>query len=190
MNIKGKRIIVTGGGSGMGNAAVRRFADEGARVVTIDLNDQQAYKDVIAMKGNVTDKAQITEVIGEAVKKLGGLDALFNIAGVNRFCKVEETAEDTMDFILSVNVKGLLFCCQAAFPYLKENGGSIINFGSQAADNSGPDSAIYSASKAAVASITRKIAWEWGQYGIRANTVEPSAWTPLFEQISDAIPFL
>lgn len=185
MKLNGKRIIVTGGASGMGVAAVKKFAQEGAKVVSIDINvlsDNANNSDIIYLKGDVTNKKEVTDVIAKAVEKLGGLDCLFCIAGINHFTPAEEMEEEEIDRIFAVNMKGVIFANQAVLPYLKENGGSIINFGSQAAFNPGPDSAHYSASKAAVASFTSKIAWEWGKYGIRANTVLPSAWTPLFEK--------
>lgn len=183
MKLKGKRLIVTGGASGMGSAAVKRFVQEGAKVVSIDIITLECNNDNISyLKGDVTNKKEITAVIARAVERLGGLDGLFCIAGINRFTPAEEMDEEEIDRIFAVNVKGVIFANQAVFSYLKENGGTIINFGSQAAFNPGPDSAHYAASKAAVASFTSKIAWEWGKYGIRANTVLPSAWTPLFEK--------
>ena len=73
--------------------------------------------------------------------------------------------------------------CGECIPHMKENGGSIVNFDSQAAINPGPDSSHYAASKAAVSTFTSKIAWEWGKHNIRANTILPSAWTPLLEKL-------
>lgn len=184
MKLEGKRIIVTGGASGMGMAAVKKLVEEGAKVVSIDINASEANNsnNITYLKGNVTNKEEISDRIAKAVDILGGLDSLFCIAGINRFTPAEEIEEVELDNIFDVNVKGVLFANQAVFPYLKENGGTIINFGSQASFNPGPDSAHYAASKAAVAAFTCKIAWEWGKYGIRANTVLPSAWTPLFEK--------
>lgn len=184
MRLEGKRIIVTGGCSGMGAAAVSAFIEEGAKVAVIDLNvpTKNDLKNVKFIIGDVTDRDNINNAIKESVKYLGGLDSLFCIAGINYFTAAEEMSEQEIDKILQVNVKGVMFANIAAFEFLKENGGSIINFGSQAAFHPGPDSAHYSASKAAVASFTSKIAYEWGKYKIRANTVLPAAWTPLFEK--------
>lgn len=180
--IRREKIIVTGGARGMGREAVKKFCDEGALVVSIDLSEQKNYKNVILKRASVSNKEEITKTIDQAVKELGGLDAIYNIAGVNHFLPTLELTEEEIDLILSVNVKGVLFSCQAAFPHLKENGGVIVNFGSQAANNAGPDAVHYSASKAAVQTISHKLAYEWGKYGIRVNCVLPSAWTPLFEQ--------
>lgn len=185
MKLENKRIIVTGGSSGMGAGAVKVFAKEGAKVVSIDINepnDQNKVEGVSYLKGNVADQAGIKEVFAEAVKTLGGLDALFNIAGINHFIPTMDLTSEELDAVFGVNIKGVIFCCQAAYPYLKENGGSIVNFGSQASFNPGPDSSHYAASKAAVESFTYKIALEWGPNKIRANTIWPSAWTPLFEK--------
>lgn len=182
MKLEGKRIIVTGGGRGMGLEAVKRFVDEGAKVVSIDVSEQVGYKDVILKKANVSKKEEITKAIDDSVNELGGLDAIYNIAGVNHFIPTMDLSEEEINLIFDVNVKGVIFSCQAAFPHLKDNGGVIVNFGSQAAHNAGPDSSHYSASKAAVQSFSHKIACEWGKYGIRVNTILPAAWTPLFEQ--------
>lgn len=184
MKLEGKRIIVTGGTSGMGAAAVKKFLSEGAAVAVLDLNvpDQSGSENPFYLKCDVSNKEDVASAVARAVETLGGLDSLFCIAGINQFTSVEKLTESAIDKLLSVNVKGVIFSNQAVLPYLKEHGGSIVNFGSQAAFNPGPDSAHYAASKAAVAAFTYKIAWEWGKYGIRANTVLPSAWTPLFEK--------
>lgn len=185
MNLNGKRIIVTGGASGMGASTVKVFKEVGANVVSIDINEvskENQLEGVTYLQGDIS-KISIKEVIDQGVELLGGLDAFFNIAGVNQFIPTEELTVDNIDFVLSVNVKGTILTNQAVFPHLKEHGGSIVNFGSQAAIAPGPDSSHYACSKAAVQAFTNKIAWEWGKYGIRCNTVMPSAWTPLFEKL-------
>ncbi|MFU2205148.1 SDR family NAD(P)-dependent oxidoreductase [Streptococcus pluranimalium] len=185
MQLKDKKIIVTGGTSGMAAAAAKRFVEEGAKVVSLDLglpDEENRIHGVNYLVGTVTDKLELEKLYAEAVEWLGGLDTLFNIAGVNRFKPTLDLTSEDIDLLFDVNVKGLIFSCQAAYPYLKENGGSIINFGSQASFNPGPDSSHYAAAKAAVLAFTYKIAWEWGKDGIRCNTIWPAAWTPLFEK--------
>ena len=185
MKLENKKIIVTGGASGMGAAAVKVFAREGAKVVTIDINEVNEKVDSVTyLQADVSNKDSITNAINDAVGKLGGLDALFSIAGINHFIPTDELTPEEITNLFAVNVNGVIFSCQAALPHLQANGGgSIVNFGSQAAINPGPDSSHYAASKAAVATFTSKIAWEWGKYNTRANTVLPSAWTPLFEKL-------
>lgn len=183
MKLEGKRIIVTGGCSGMGEAAVKVFAEEGAQVAVLDVHIPDSFgTNPVYFQADVSNRENVTAAVEKAVSALNGLDCLFCIAGINRFTKAEDMTDEEISAILNVNVKGVMFTCLAVFPYMKTHGGSIVNFGSQAAYNPGPDSAHYAASKAAVASFTSKIAWEWGSYGIRANTVLPSAWTPLFEK--------
>lgn len=192
MKLGGKKVIVTGGASGIGEASLKALIKEGANVVSIDMNDEKG--EVIAkaataqgpgkafyLHGNVTNRNEIFEQVNQAVALLGGLDAMCCIAGTNRFTPPEDITEEELDLLFSVNVKGVIFSNQAAFPHLREHGGSIINFGSQAALGPGPDGAHYSASKAAVISFTRKIAADWGKYNIRANSFLPAAWTPLFD---------
>lgn len=184
MKLKNKKIIVTGGSSGMGAAAIKVFSKEGAEIVSVDINLPKNFgrlQGVTYLEGDISNQLEIREKIKKAVEIMGGVDSLFNIAGINNFIPTLEISEDALDRILSVNVKGVFYSCQAVYPFLKERGGSIINFGSQASYHPGPDSAHYAASKAAVESFTTKIAWEWGKHKIRANTVWPSAWTPLFE---------
>lgn len=194
MELSGKKIIVTGGASGIGEATIKHLVRMGANVVNIDMNDEKGELicteattkgagKAIYLNGNVSKKGEIFDRINHAVELLGGLDSLCCIAGINRFTLPEDITEEELDLILSVNVKGVVFCNQAVFSHLREHGGSIINFGSQAALGPGPDGAHYSASKAAVISFTRKIASEWGKYNIRANAVLPAAWTPLFESL-------
>lgn len=194
MRLEGKRIIVTGGASGIGEAALNALVKNGANVVSIDMNDEKGREvsekateigpgKASYLHGNVTNRADIFQQIDHAVELLGGLDALCCIVGTNRFTAPEDITEEEIDLLFSVNVKGVIFSNQAAFPHLRERGGAIVNFGSQAALDPGPDGAHYSASKAAVISFTRKIASEWGKYNIRANSFLPAAWTPLYDQM-------
>lgn len=191
--LKGKRIIVTGGSSGIGKAAVRSFAAEGAAVVAVGSSDEHCREahdalaaegfNVLFLRADVADRAQAFQVVQDAAATLGGVDALFCIAGTNCFTPIEDITEEELDRLFAVNLKGTVFCNQAVFPFMRETGGSIVNFGSQSALANGPDGAHYAASKAAVDAFTRKVAWDWGRYGIRANTVLPAARTPLFERL-------
>lgn len=183
MQLENKKIIVTGGTSGMGAAAVEAFVGAGAEVAVLALNKpEKQITGVHYYQCNVADKKALSEAIDAAVDVLGGVDSLFCIAGINQFIPTLQLREEDIDKVFAVNVKGVIFAAQAVFPYMKENGGAIINFGSQAASNPGPDSAHYAAAKAAVAAFSAKIAAEWGKYNIRVNTVLPAAWTPLFEK--------
>lgn len=187
--IEGKRILVTGGARGIGEAAVRVFAQEGARVAVLDvlddsgqqLADEFAPGHVVYRHVDVRDRAAVFSGVDWAADELDGLDVVMNIAGVERSSPLEDITEDDLDLILDVNVKGTFFVCQAAFPHLRTHGGSIVNVGSDAALMPFPKGAHYSAAKGAIHALSRTAAAEWGRHGVRVNTVIPAMWTPMYD---------
>jgi NAD(P)-dependent dehydrogenase (short-subunit alcohol dehydrogenase family) len=197
IGINGKRVIVTGGARGIGAAAVAVLAAEGARVVSFDVLDElgeQVAAEASQGPGaagyrhvDISDRAAVFDATASAVAELGGLDAMVNIAGIERRCPAQDITEGDWDEVFTVNVKGSLFTSQAAFPHLREHGGSIVNFGSDAALRPYVGGAHYSASKGAVISFTRTIAGEWGRYGIRANAVVPAIWTPMYDEYRERL---
>jgi NAD(P)-dependent dehydrogenase (short-subunit alcohol dehydrogenase family) len=187
--LDGRRIIVTGGASGIAAATVRAYAAEGARVASLDVNDE-AGRRVAAEAGpgvtyyhcDVAQRADVDRVFAEAVGALGGLDVLANVAGVERGTPAEDIPDVEWDLVFGVNVKGTLYTNQAAFRHLKDGGGVVINFGSGAGIRGQRGSAHYSASKAAVMAWTRTVAQEWAKYGIRVNSVVPAIWTQMYDE--------
>jgi NAD(P)-dependent dehydrogenase (short-subunit alcohol dehydrogenase family) len=188
MLLENKRIIVTGGASGIGAATVRAYVREGARVVSLDVNDADGAR-IAAEIGtgatflhcDVADRRQVFAVFERAVAALGGLDAMANVAGVERRTPAEDIADDEWNLVFDVNVKGTLYTNQAAFQHLRQGGGRIINFGSGAGIRGQAGSAHYSASKGAVMAWTRTVAQEWAKYGITVNSVVPAIWTPMYD---------
>jgi NAD(P)-dependent dehydrogenase (short-subunit alcohol dehydrogenase family) len=186
MLLENKRIIVTGGASGIGAATVRAYTREGARVVSLDINDgvavaQEAGRAATFMRCDIADRRQVFDTFERAVGWLGGLDAMANVAGVERRTPAEDIPDDEWDLIFDVNVKGTLYTNQAAFRHLRDGGGRIINFGSGAGIRGQAGSAHYSASKGAVMAWTRTIAQEWARYRITVNSVVPAIWTPMYD---------
>jgi NAD(P)-dependent dehydrogenase (short-subunit alcohol dehydrogenase family) len=188
MLLQGKRIIVTGGANGIAAATVRAYAREGATVWSVDVDDERgrqvatdAGKAVTYRHCDIAQREQVFAVFDEAARAMGGLDALANVAAVERGTPAEDIPDAEWDFVMSVNVKGTLYTNQAAFRHLKDGGGSIINFGSGAGIRGQRGSAHYSASKAAVMSWTRTVAQEWARYGIRVNSVVPAIWTQMYD---------
>ncbi len=188
MQLRDKRIIVTGGASGIAAAAVRAYAREGARVASLDINDEagrrtaaEAGSAVTYFHCDVTRRQEVFDVFAQAVAHLGGLDVLANAAGLEGRTPAEDITDEEWDRLFNVNVKGTLYCNQAAFQYLKDHGGRIINFGSGAAIRGQAGSAHYSASKGAVMAWTRAVAQEWAKYNITVNAVVPAIWTPMYE---------
>ncbi len=189
MLLAGKRIIVTGGASGIAAATVRAYAREGATVWSLDVADANGAAVAAAAGARVTyrhcdiaQRDQVDAAVDEAARTMGGLDALANVAAVERGTPAESIADAEWDLVFGVNVKGTLYTNQAAFRHLKDHGGVIINFGSGAGIRGQRGSAHYSASKAAVMAWTRTVAQEWGQYRIRVNSVVPAIWTPMYDE--------
>ena len=188
MQLQGKRIVVTGGANGIGAATVRAYAREGARVVSLDVDDE-AGRRVAAEAGdgvtyyhcNISRREEVFAVFEQVVAELGGLDVLVNVAAVEGPKASEELDDDDWDRILTVNVKGTAFTNQAAYHHMKGQGGRIINFGSAAGVRGQPGSAHYAASKGAVMAWTRTVAQEWGKEGITVNAVMPAAWTRMYD---------
>ncbi len=175
-----RKIIVTGGAQGIGAAIVEGYAAEGAKVASLDLqfSDTSEIKDgVFHHKVDVADQESVNQAFEASVEFLGGLDVLVNVAGVEVGGPSHEIPDSDWDLVFDVNAKGTRNTNAAAFKYLKEKGGAIINFGSRSGVVGVPEQAAYSASKAAVHTWTRAVAQEWGKYNITVNAIAPAMWT-------------
>jgi NAD(P)-dependent dehydrogenase (short-subunit alcohol dehydrogenase family) len=185
--LSGRRIIITGGASGMGAALVRAFPGLGASVVSIDMTSETGAE--IAGKAgaagfilaDVSDERSIQSGIDTAVATLGGLDVLIHAAGIAPGAKSADTDLGLWERTMAVNATGTFLVNRAVFPHLKSSGGAILNFASAAGVRGHPGKAAYAASKGAVVAWTRTIAQEWGPYGISANAIAPAIWTPMYE---------
>jgi NAD(P)-dependent dehydrogenase (short-subunit alcohol dehydrogenase family) len=198
VQIAGKRIIVTGGASGLGEAAVRVFVREGATVAALDVQNDIGAGVVSAANAegpgtavyhtcDVRHSDVVRASFEQAARDIGGLDALVHFAGVERRSPAESMSEEEWDFVVDVNLKGTFLANQAAFPYLREQGGRIVNVTSVVALIANGGRAHYSASKGGVASLSRALAAEWGQYGITVNTLSPVAFTPMQAEFRDTL---
>jgi NAD(P)-dependent dehydrogenase (short-subunit alcohol dehydrogenase family) len=186
--LDGKRIIVIGGTSGMGESTVDGFRELGAKVIFTGRNEKAGT--VIAERsGAVFKKLDLMEhdtvkpVIDEAVFDLGGLDSLFMVAALHpEYTPTENLPLEDFLRIMDANMTGTYLANVAVFPHLKEKGGSIVNFTSATGFTGYVGHASYAASKGAVASWTRTVASEWGKYNIRVNMVAPAIWTPMYDR--------
>ncbi len=182
--VKGKVCIVTGAASGMGKADAIKLAAEGAKVVLTDLNekDGQAVADQIGenaifIKHNVTSESDWQTVVSTAVEKFGGLDVLVNNAGMMTMGSVVDCSLEDYRRVNAVNSEGVFLGCKTAIPAMEAsgNGGSIINMSSVAALHGMSFIAAYSASKGAVAALTKSVALYCREQrnGIRCNSIHP-----------------
>lgn len=173
----GKVCLITGAGSGMGKLAAEAFAKEGAKVVGLDLKAPEVPKGGLSLACDVSKESDVKAAVAEAVKKLGGLDVLYNNAGIfpNDDHSVIDTEEKVWDKVYAVNVKGVYFVCKHGIPELiKRGGGSVINVASFVAlvGCSVPQDA-YTASKGAVLALSKSLAVQFGPKGVRTNAVCP-----------------
>ncbi|MGH3776065.1 MAG: SDR family NAD(P)-dependent oxidoreductase [Pseudonocardiaceae bacterium] len=191
--LEGRVALITGAGSGIGRAAAQRFAAEGCSVAVVDLAasaaEETAGKIVadggraIACPADVTVDAEVRVAVGRAVEAFGGLDVLYNNAGVNSSGSVVDATEQDWDRCFAVNVKGTFLCSRAAAERLAASGsGAIVNQASVAALVGVPNFAAYCAAKGAVVALTRSMAIDLASRGIRVNAICPgTVFTPLME---------
>jgi NAD(P)-dependent dehydrogenase (short-subunit alcohol dehydrogenase family) len=188
MQLRARRIIVTGGAHGIGAATARAYAREGALVAILDVEDDagRLVADVAAhgttyYHCDVSKRAEVDAVFDQVTTALGGLDVLAHVAGAEGGAPAEDITDEEWDRIFEVNVKGTLYTNQAAFRHMQAGGGRIINFGSGAGIRGQRGSAHYSASKGAVMSWTRTVAQEWARHRITVNSVVPAIWTRMYD---------
>lgn len=199
LGLEGKRIIVTGGAQGIGEATVRAFAAEGATVTSLDLNEERGRTvaedatsagpgAVMFHRADVSDRDQVDAVFADAVARMGGLDVLAHVAGVHRHAPGDAVPQESLEWMFEINVYGTIYTNAAAYRAMEpEGGGVIINFGSESGLTSEPNNATYGATKGAVHSWTRSIARDWGPKGIRVNAVLPYVVTPMYEEFREAL---
>lgn len=185
--------VVTGGGQGIGAAVVRRFAAEGARVVIVDLDREAADAladslhregaSVEVVCGDVGQETTAGRAVAVAEQRFGGLDVLVNNAGVMAYGDVPDVALEDWERVLRINLTGQFLAAKAAIPALRRRGGgSIVTTASVQAFATQRSVAAYSASKAAVVTMTRTLALDHATEGIRVNAVAPgSVRTPMLE---------
>jgi 3alpha(or 20beta)-hydroxysteroid dehydrogenase len=184
-----KVAIVTGAAGDIGSAAITRFAAEGARVVAVDfnataldglLNDLQAQDfKCIGVVADVTSETDVEHYVESACAEFGGVDVLFNNAGMEGECSdISECELDDFDRVMAVNVRGVLLGMKYVVPAMqRRGGGAIINTASVAGMSGAPGFTAYCASKHAVIGLTRSVAMQQGVNNIRVNAVCPSAMT-------------
>lgn len=196
--LDGKVAIITGASKGLGYGIAKAFVKEGAKVATIGRNQErldafvknfteEGY-DVIAVQGDVSKRECVKKLVAETVKAYGTVDIVVNNAAVIYYKTVEEITDEDMNTILGAALYGSLYCMQEAFPYLKEHGGKVINFGSLAGVYGMVRNACYGMAKEAILGLTRAAALEWAQYNIQVNAVAPLGATDMWFDFENTRP--
>ncbi|MEW5747245.1 MAG: SDR family oxidoreductase [Candidatus Thermoplasmatota archaeon] len=183
MRLKGKAALVTGGTEGIGYACARLFLEEGASVAVAGRSEDKGRRaveslsglgEVIFVQGDVSRPEDARRMVEETVARFGRLDILFNNAGVYIEKTVEDMSEEEYDRLMDVNVKGPFMVAKFAVPHMKRQGGGVIVNNSSDAGLIGNRSCpAYCASKGAVALMTKAMALDYAQHGIRVNCVNP-----------------
>lgn len=201
-----KTVLITGAASGIGLATAERFAQEGANLVLIDLADglEEAAGEfdperTLTVRADVTDPDQVAGAVKQGVERFGGLDVLFNNAGVAEMGEPEELTDAQWRKVIDTDVNGVYFVARACLPHLKESGGSIINTSSCSGTGGDWGMLPYNTAKGAVTNFTHALALDLGDKGVRVNAVNPSLTrsqlagpiidnAPLYEKFKERIP--
>src|SRR4051812_42187304 len=195
----GKVALITGAASGQGRAASVLFAEHGARIAVIDINDDGAAETVemvkaagseaIAMHADVARRAEADAMVATTMDAFGRLDILYNNAAVQMSGRLVDCTEEEWDLTITTNLTAIFYACRAGIPHMVAGGyGSIINTASVLGLIGSEGYAAYGAAKAGLVALTRQIATEFGPK-VRANVIAPgSIDTPRFRKVAEAMP--
>jgi NAD(P)-dependent dehydrogenase (short-subunit alcohol dehydrogenase family) len=185
-DLSGKIAVVTGAYRGIGRAIAFGLARYGAHVALVDIFPEETGRAAVAaievrtgakglyLRANISKLDQVEAMIAQTVARFQTIDILVNSAAVVRRARPEETSPQTVQALLDVNLAGLFYCCrEAGKVMLKNRRGNIINVSSTDAEAGVPNVAVYSATKGGVNALTRALAVEWAEHGIRVNAISP-----------------
>ena len=181
MRFSGKRAVVTGGLSGIGEAVVKRIESEGGKVAIWDVNG--------GIKTNIADYNSVMAAAEQTIRQIGGIDILVNSAGITGpTVPVTEFSIEGWEQTIAINLNGTFFTNKAVVPHMiAQNYGRIVNIASIAGKEGNPNASAYSASKAGVIGFTKSLAKELAKTNITVNAVTPAAVrTPIFDQMPQA----
>jgi NAD(P)-dependent dehydrogenase (short-subunit alcohol dehydrogenase family) len=206
-SLEDKVVLISGGASGIGEAFVRAFADNGARVAFIDLQQEAGTALAHELAGSrhpplflrcdITDTDALKAAIAEANARLGPVSALINNAANDQRQRFADVTPDELDRTMAVNFRHIYFACQAVVPQMiARGGGSIVNMSSMAWIAGAPSLAGYASAKAAIVGLTHSLAREMGPHRIRVNAIAPGLvltekqqrlWYPTAEKVAEMV---
>ncbi len=181
MELEGKVALITGAAQGIGEGAARRLISEGCRVAAVDIQEEKLAplerelgSPFLGVRADLSRAGEMDRIFGEAVSRFGGIDILVNCAVVRLNVPFDEIDEPTLDLALAVGVKGCIFSAQlAAREMKKRGGGAIVNMSSFYVRTPVKERVIYVAVKGAIEGLTRSLAVELAEFGIRVNAIAP-----------------
>jgi len=194
-----KVVVITGGAKGIGKACALAFAQEGGQVAVADVDEKAGLETIseieaaggsaIFAKCNVSKTEDVIGLVEKTVEAFGGVDVLYNNAGIVRYGTVVEMSEQEWDLLLGINFRGSFLTCKYAIPeMIKRGGGAIVNTASVQAFASQKKVAAYAASKGAIVSFTTTVALDHAADNIRCNCIAPgSIYTPMLEWGAEAL---
>lgn len=191
--VDGKVAFITGAGQGLGAGMAHALSRDGATVVIADLNAANASQVASEIRDlgarahwvacDVRDRASVDAAIAETIARFGRLDILVNNAMSQDLVPFVEATAEHLTKAYETSVLGTFNCLQASFPHLKERGGKVVNFASNAGTQGVAGMATYAAAKEAVRGLSKAVAAEWGEYGITVNVVAPNGTSPAWEEL-------
>jgi meso-butanediol dehydrogenase/(S,S)-butanediol dehydrogenase/diacetyl reductase len=194
-NLAGKVAVVTGGSGGIGAAAVELLVGEGAKVAILDVKDEMGEALAVRLGGeviyrhcDVADADAVKAAIDAVAERLGGLNLLFNNAGVSQIGKTMHVTPEAWNRVLAINLSSAFYACRAAIPHMRRaGGGAIVNTASISGTAGDLSMISYNASKAGLINYTRSLAIDYGPENIRANAVCPGLIpdTPMTGRVND-----
>lgn len=185
MKLQGKVAVITGAASGMGREQAKLFAQEGAGIVAVDINEEGLEQlksdingtsgDIVTVQADITEKDSVQNIVDQTLEHFKTIDVLCNTAGMlDDFKPLLDGDEELWDKIFSINVKGPFLLTKAVLPTMIDKGkGNIINIASIAGKMAGGGGAAYTSTKHAMNGFTKQLSYDYGQKGIRVNAIAP-----------------
>ena len=195
MRLEHKVAIITGGASGIGLAAVKRFTEEGAHVVIVDYDKEHGEKVAAEFPNatffavDVSNSSQVKEMVDQVIARFGKIDILINNAGITRDATLVKMSEEDFQKVIEINLNGVFYCTQAVVPHMIASGtGKIINTSSVSGVYGNFGQTNYAATKAALIGMTKTWAKELGRKGINVNAVAPGfIATPMVQKMPEKV---